>query len=132
VEKQFQLVQVDFSIDDIGERFEYQRYPAKWNEVTDNLQWYIDNAPHNCMFAVNTTVSILNQANIPNLLEWLQKNFSVSRFTDPIDHRLQSVISGQLMMTHSPQNIRRYLDSIDSRRGTSWQKTFPEIIGFLG
>ena len=129
--EQFKLVQLDFSIDDIGARFEYQRYPAKWHEVTENLQWYIDHAPHKCMFAINTTISILNQSNIANLSKWLQKNFSVSRFTDPINHRLQSVITGQLLTTNSPQNIRKYLDSIDSRRGTNWRQTFPELVEFL-
>ena len=45
---EFKIVQLDFSIDDIGERFEFQRFPAKWSAVTENLQWFIDNSPVEC------------------------------------------------------------------------------------
>ena len=33
----FKHVEVAFSIDDVGEPFEYQRHPAKWREVNQNL-----------------------------------------------------------------------------------------------
>lgn len=123
---QYKLVQIDFSIDDIGSRFEYQRYPAKWTEVVENLQWFIDQAPHNCMFGVNTTISILNNHNLNNLKNWLQENFYVSRFTDPIEHRQQPA-AGKLALT-SPRNLAiEYLDACDTRRGTNWRKTFPEL-----
>jgi molybdenum cofactor biosynthesis enzyme MoaA len=131
--KQFQLVQLDFSIDDVEDRFEYQRYPAKWNQVTDNLAWYIDTAPHNCMFAVNTSVGILNHANIDVLKSWLQKNFTVSRFTDPIEHRTQPT-SGVFSLNNIEKRkskIVATLDSLDQRRGSDWRATFPELINLL-
>jgi MoaA/NifB/PqqE/SkfB family radical SAM enzyme len=33
----FKKVEVAFSIDDVNERFHYQRYPAVWDEVKDNI-----------------------------------------------------------------------------------------------
>lgn len=131
--QQFELVQLDFSIDDIGTRFEYQRYPAKWSEVTDNLQWYIDTAPHNCMFAVNTSVGILNHANLENLNSWLQKNFHTTRFTDPIHHRQQPT-TGMFALHDAEKRKSRIvstLDSIDQRRGTDWRAVFPELVKLL-
>jgi hypothetical protein len=131
--QQFQLVQLDFSIDDVEDRFEYQRYPAKWAQVTDNLIWYIDTAPHNCMFAVNTSVGILNHANIDALKSWLQRNFAVSRFTDPIEHRTQPT-SGVFSLNDVEKRkskIVSTLDSLDQRRGTDWRATFPELIKLL-
>jgi sulfatase maturation enzyme AslB (radical SAM superfamily) len=122
----FKLVQLDFSIDDIGARFEYQRYPAKWNQVTHNLQWFIDNAPHNCMFAVNTAVGILNQLNLDNLNAWLKQNFHTSRFTDPIEHR-QQLTWGTLALTAPMDQAIKFLNACDARRGTNWQETFPEL-----
>jgi molybdenum cofactor biosynthesis enzyme MoaA len=126
---QFKLVQLDFSIDDVGERFEYQRFPAKWTQVTDNLQWYIDNAPHNCMFAINTSVGILNHANLDKLLTWLQHNFHTTRFTDPIEHREQ-LTYGLFALKDADKRKSRIidtLDQIDKRRGTDWRTTFPEL-----
>jgi sulfatase maturation enzyme AslB (radical SAM superfamily) len=125
--EKFQLVQLDFSIDDIEERFEYQRYPAKWNIVVDNLQWFVDNAPHNFMFAVNTSVGILNQANISNLNTWLKQNFHTSRFTDPIEHR-QQLTHGMFALNAPKDRAIKFLDDCDARRGTNWQATFPELI----
>ena len=130
--EQFKLVQLDFSIDDIGKRFEYQRYPAKWDQVTDNLQWYIDNAPHNCMFATSTSVGILNHSNIEQLNKWLQKNFHTTRFTDPIEHRQQSTV-GTFALKDADKRKSRIiatLDSIDRRRGTNWRATFPELLSY--
>lgn len=130
---QFKLVQLDFSIDDIEQRFEYQRYPANWNTVTNNLQWYIENSPHNCMFAVNTTVSILNQSNLDNLNLWLEKNFYVSRFTDRIQHRKQLAIGVFAIEAANTRvaDAQRFLNSCDARRGTNWRTVFPELIDWF-
>ena len=131
--QQFKLVQIDFSIDDVESRFEYQRYPANWTKVKDNLQWYINHAPHNCMFAVNTTVSILNHANLHNLDTWLKENFFVSRFTDTIEHRKQLAI-GLFAVDGAQQRIykiKKFLESCDVRRGTNWQEVFPELVDYL-
>jgi MoaA/NifB/PqqE/SkfB family radical SAM enzyme len=123
----FRLVQLDFSIDDIGERFEYQRYPAKWSEVVDNLQWFIDNAPPNCMFAVNISVGILNYSNIDNLLRWLKENFHTNRFTDPIEYR-QQLVHGIFDLDQSKEKAIEFLTACDIRRGTNWKTTFPELV----
>jgi sulfatase maturation enzyme AslB (radical SAM superfamily) len=131
--KQFKLVQLDISIDDIEERFEYQRYPAKWNQVTANLQWYINNAPHNCMFATNTSVGILNHSALARLEEWLQTNFHTTRFTDPIEHR-QQFTNGIFSLKDADKRKSRIistLDSIDQRRNTDWRATFPELVKHL-
>ena len=124
---QYKLVQIDFSIDDIGQRFEYQRYPAKWTDIVKNLQWFIDHAPHNCMFGVNTTVSILNKHNLENLNHWLQENFYISRFTDPIEHR-QQFAQGKLALSAPKESAIKFLDACDVRRGTNWRTTFPELV----
>jgi MoaA/NifB/PqqE/SkfB family radical SAM enzyme len=124
---EFRLVQLDFSIDDMEERFEYQRYPAIWPKVVDNLQWFIDHAPHNCMFAVNTSVGILNHANVDNLSQWLKQNFHTNRFTDPIEHRQQLVL-GMFSLGRLTKQAIEFLDACDRRRGTNWKTTFPELV----
>lgn len=130
---EFRLVQIDFSIDDIEHRFEYQRYPAKWTQVKDNLKWFIENCPVNCMFAVNTTVSILNKSNINNLNEWLQNNFFVSCVGDVIQHRTQPAagLFAVETMNKNRQKILNFLTACDERRGTSWLETFPELIDLI-
>lgn len=128
--EKFKLVQLDFSIDDIGERFEYQRYPAKWAEVVSNLFWYRDTMPVNIMFDIAATVSILNASNQDNIQNWFSENFSTNRVTDPIKYRTQPAY-GVLGVNKNVQNAKNYLDQIDKRRGTSWAAVFPELASIL-
>lgn len=125
--EKFKLVQLDFSIDDIDARFEYQRWPANWHDVTENLQWYIKHAPHNCSFGVNTTVGILNKHNLENLDQWLKQNFNQTRFGDKIEHRKQ-LTNGRFSTEAGISQVRNLLDELDQRRGTSWRTVFPELV----
>jgi sulfatase maturation enzyme AslB (radical SAM superfamily) len=127
--KEFRLVVLDFSIDDIGKRFEYQRYPASWDKVVKNMNWYLSAAHHNTMFNINTTVSWLNRCSLSSLDEWVSKNFYVSRFGDPIQHRKQFA-AGQLDINQNLETVKKYLNDIDSRRGTNWRETFPELVDY--
>lgn len=124
---EFKLVQLDFSIDDVEDRFEYQRYPACWDNVVRNLKWYIDFAPHNCMFAVNTTVGILNKNNIDLLDQWLAQHFKQSRFGDLIEHRKQNAV-GYFSSTANITTVKYRLDILDQRRNTNWRTVFPELV----
>jgi sulfatase maturation enzyme AslB (radical SAM superfamily) len=126
---EFELVQLDFSIDDIGQRFEYQRFPAKWDKVVDNLKWYVDTMSTNCIFAVNTTVSILNQQSLPALQQWLQENFSANRVGDVIEHRQQQVMG--LFANTNTDKIFNFMDECDKRRGTNWRAVFPELSKYI-
>ena len=131
--KKFKLVQLDISIDDIGTRFEYQRYPAKWDQIVKNLDWFIHNCPNNCMFSTNTSVGVLNHDNIDQLMQWLQENFFVNNYTDPIEHRTQLTM-GVFALNHAHRQrdrIIKTLNECDERRGTNWKTTFPNLSDYL-
>jgi hypothetical protein len=126
-------VQIDFSIDDVDDRFDYLRYPAKWHQIVDNLFWYRDTCTHNTFFNVLTVVSVLNRCYLGTLDEWLKQNFYLSRFQDPIQHRHQDCIGD--LSPHAvqgrEQDIVAYLDQIDHRRGTDWRRVFPAAVSYL-
>jgi len=122
--EQCELVVIDFSIDDIGDRFEYQRYPAKWDDVVDNLKWFHDNMPVNVMFEVNATVSVLNQPYQFEIRSWLSENFKTNRVTDPVRYRTQPA-SGILATGNDILQAVAYLNELDARRGTDWRSIFP-------
>ena len=126
--KEFQLVQLDFSIDDIGRRFEYQRFPANWQKTEENLYWCKDNLPVNVMFAINATISLLNLPYIEDLKLWLLKNFSVDRKNDPIGFRVQDAFGKLSPNTADLVSVRKYLDELDDRRNTNWKKLFPHLL----
>ena len=74
----FKSVHVAFSVDDIEEKFEYQRYPAKWDEVNENIDKW-DNIKKDVptiTTQVCCTVNVLNVLNLVTMGQWiLTKNF---------------------------------------------------------
>jgi hypothetical protein len=98
------LIELYFSIDDINERFNYQRTGADWNRVSKNLDWYYHNMPHNHMFNVNCVWSYLNFYNLNELVDWWKNNFSANRYGDPTNLIFQKAI-GDYELNHCSQKV---------------------------
>lgn len=129
--KHFKNVILDFSIDDIGERFEYQRFPARWDAVVKNMFWYRDNMPVNVMFEINTSIGILNVSNYHNIQKWFQENFPTNRVTDPVKLRTQATTGILSTDIEDKIKVKSYLDALDLKRKTNWKQTFPEIVNII-
>jgi hypothetical protein len=69
----FRTVEIAFSIDDLGDRFEYQRTNAVWSEVYDNLERFRDlrRTQPNIQLQVCSTVNIFNIWHLEGLAEWI-------------------------------------------------------------
>ena len=89
---QCQLIELYFSIDDIEDRFDYQRTGAHWKQVVENLEWYKENMPHNHMFNVNAVWSHLNLYYLDELVDWYQNSFNQNRYGDPTNLIFQTAI----------------------------------------
>jgi organic radical activating enzyme len=69
----FKLVEIAFSIDDVGERFEYQRTNAVWAEVVANIERFRQiRARHaNIQLQVCSTVNVFNVYYLEDLAQWI-------------------------------------------------------------
>jgi len=67
----FGQVTVSLSIDDIGERLEYERSPSDWAEVEANIVRYAGMAGERCQIYLNSSVSTLNIWYLPEFLDWI-------------------------------------------------------------
>jgi MoaA/NifB/PqqE/SkfB family radical SAM enzyme len=73
--KHFKEVKFNFSIDAVGERNDYIRYPSKWTDVVANLE-RLDDTPSNITVNIACAVQLLNVLTIPELVNWKEsKNF---------------------------------------------------------
>lgn len=73
--KHFKQVKFNFSIDSIGSRNDYIRYPSKWKDVVANLE-RLDSTPDNITVNIACAVQLLNVLHIPELVHWKEsKNF---------------------------------------------------------
>ena len=147
------LVKLHVSIDGIGEKFEYLRWPATWNQVTDNILEIKQTAPGNVMFVIEETISIFNLLYTHQVTQWAQQNFSANREGDIINHS-KHFASGIFSLSNcsteyvaavksknnqdlipsnwkeNPIEISRMIKSIkqfDQLRNQSFEETFPEL-----
>ena len=69
----FRTVEIAFSIDDLAERFEYQRTNAVWSEVMTNIDRFrkLRDRHHNIQLQVCSTVNIFNVWHLEGLAEWI-------------------------------------------------------------
>ena len=108
----FKLITLAFSIDDIGEHFEYQRYGATWKDVVENLFWFRENVPHNTIFCFNRTVSLYNKHRLHFLEEWLEENFTANRYGDPAELMNQTANGHAALESTDFDEFNKQLDLI--------------------
>lgn len=72
----FRLVEVAFSIDDLEQRFEYQRSNAVWKEVCANLDRFRDlkEIYSNLRLQICTTVNVFNVRYLDQMANWIYAN----------------------------------------------------------
>jgi MoaA/NifB/PqqE/SkfB family radical SAM enzyme len=73
--KHFKTVEIAFSIDDVGTRFEYQRSNAVWSEVETNLALFKQLRARNAniQLQVCTTVNVFNVYYIEDVAKWIDQ-----------------------------------------------------------
>lgn len=88
--EKFEHVEVAFSIDNLGDRFEYERYGAKWNEVVSNLDKFFAMKSKKFSAHLCLTVNIQNVFYLPEICNWID--------TIPFDYIYFN-------MLHDPQSM---------------------------
>lgn len=78
--KKFKKVYLNFSIDDIGKRFEYQRKGANWNEVVENMKKYIAHGGYHGYNKIECkiccTVTNMNIFYFPEYFSFMNEHFA--------------------------------------------------------
>jgi len=151
--EKFHLVKLHISLDGVDRQFEYMRWPAKWNQVEDNILNLRKTLPGNVMFVIEETISIFNLLYSEQLELWIKNNFTTNREGDIVNHtrhlvvgafRLQNLTQEYVDIiktskhskliptdwTENPVAIKNMLEEIkkfDKFRNESFEKTFPEL-----
>jgi len=157
----FKEIQLQFSIDGIGEHFNYLRWPLQWSQVEDNLRFILD-LPSDYIqltkFSYTTTPLSLYYHN--RYEEWANNFFQGTKHKDMFvkpwqprgetpmrlsatPPRLQHAIKEKYGPDHAifkllePFNLKQYVSFInylryhDKHRQTKWQDVFPEMQEFF-
>ena len=106
--KHFKTVEIAFSIDDMGERFEYQRSNAVWTQVC-------------------TTVNVFNVRYLGEVAEWIEKNRDSFNFVYWNMMHDAWYFSIATLPDAAKAAITEYLDSVD----TIYRDEFDRIRDFM-
>lgn len=156
--EKFKNVNINFSIDGIGNKFEYVRYPLKWEVVEKNMLRMQTELPNNVTFKINHTVNILNLLFFDEFDQWFNNNFKTDskdrswKYTatpavgifNPknITTSLREMVLARYSSDQIPAKIientdrdcselLKFLTTIDTRRKNNWKQVFPEIANCL-
>ena len=87
--QEFRSINMTFSIDGIGETFEYLRWPAKWEKVKDNVDHWVNqilayewNTTYYIMASFNIVKSVYNYDKIDETINYIN-----NRWVNPIKQK---------------------------------------------
>lgn len=149
---QFKWVSVMFSIDGVGERFNYMRNPAKWSEVSANVQKYLEMRGDNMKFELCPTINVLSYYYISELIDWAESielpiwmnllhhpaYLNIQSYPKKLkqeiinkySHRKDLQNYNEFMMATDKQeidNFWRHTNFWDKWRGEDFSQVFPEL-----
>ena len=132
----FKTVEIAFSIDDIGERFEYQRTNARWNEVEENIKKFFAlkrYLPNVIQLQVCTTVNVFNIRYLDQVAQWNAGHafdfvywnimhdawyFSIATLPDPVKTELDLFLKTCDIPAQYAQEFSRIADFMNSGAST--------------
>ena len=127
--KDFKRVEIAFSIDDLGERFEYQRKGASWTKVEENLRAFIELAKNNnnINLQICTTINIQNVYYYDEILPFLEE----MGFTDIYFNLLQD--PPEYFISNLPIDVKQsILDKYSKARlPDKWKNQFDQILKIM-
>ena len=152
----FKSIDISLSIDGIESRFEYLRYPGKWEvllDVVDELQ-NMNLGIHTKIFG-NMTMTMQNVLNLDEIMEWQNDTFgsypwigfaegphymNIRNFSNDVKEQLLPLINRQEVKNYmqlQPTQHNGYEDFLiwmkrmDEYRNQSFADTFPQLYNII-
>jgi MoaA/NifB/PqqE/SkfB family radical SAM enzyme len=147
-------IKFNMSLDGVGPRLEYIRYPLQWYRIENTLAYMKSLNLPNIKFFILATLTPLNAYYYNELEAWaaehigelgkpiwpnraigkadlnqtpqLLRQVIIDKFG--IDHPVGKMFSN---LDHTMQSCIPYFDNLDRNRKTNWRETFPEIVKYL-
>lgn len=131
----FKEVEIAFSIDDVGERFEYQRYGAVWQEVNENIKKFNDlkSLHKNIKTQVCCTINVQNIYNLEQVANWIEsqsfdyvfynylheaKEWNVQYLPDEYKQTIQTkLLSSKIVGQHKEELCKAVVFMMDQNLG---------------
>lgn len=129
--KHFKTVEIAFSIDDVEQRFEYQRSNAIWTEVCTNLTRFqeLRKRRPNIQLQVCTTVNVFNVYYLEYVANWIDQQgfnfiywnmmhepyyFSIATLPDKIKQGITDKLRSASVSENNQKELNRIIDFMNN------------------
>ena len=156
--KKFKLIYFEASIDGIGERFDYIRWPLSWTKIEQNLLNLRAIAPVNLLFRINHTLNPFNAYYYEEIENWVQQKLDTNRLGDKTEINIHPCwgtwdlkktpmslreeiykkypnhLISKIILSHSVesyQSVLNFTNQWDPIRKNNWKQTFPDIVKYF-
>ena len=126
--KEYQHIELHFSFDDLGSRFEYLRWPAKWDQALETFEFILDNVTSNTHIGLFIVESILTSPYMEEIQNWWQQNFPKDRHNQPI--QINSVLAAGSWgpSDNAGDYWLKTLALRNQQYGQGWRELFPKSV----
>lgn len=155
---QFKEVDIAFSIDDIKQRFEYQR-GGSWSQVENNIKNYLEYSGNNFTFSIYPTINIQNVFYLDELVNWTHslklpihynvldtpEFLSIENMTEEAKHLVINKLENHnevsirgivdIIKSSTAKNNKgfvEYMSKLDKTRKTNFSDNHPEMSHAMG
>lgn len=155
----FKKVTVNASIDDVGLRNYYIRYPTQWDQTVSSINKL--NQLSNVDWHVTQTVSMLNIHNLTELSDWLQSNYSKTpyhnyvlypdylslatlpdfykeelrnHYSNKLPEYQRNDLFAKLHVSYEPQLLtkaKEFITAVDKARNLNYKDYIPELSNLI-
>ena len=123
--KKFKNVFVYFSIDDVGEGYEYQRWPSNWKQTNENIDWYFERSPSNVYHRFERTVNLLNIHRLKMFDEWHKTNYKQNAHGSLCETNTHFADDSTILRIENiTDKHRKFLQNIDIGKINTMYKTY--------
>ena len=155
----FKQVEIQLSIDGVGPRFEYIRYPGNWQQVSNNITEYVGKQ-RQVMLSVSHTVSAYNIYYLDEFFAWCYNQGLprpwLGRVHNPVHMRptvwpvhVRDIIAEHLLLSQNAdvqnwgrlmqrsddsehfETFKTKLEQHDQYRSLNFRNTFPELAKYI-
>jgi len=155
----FGSLAIGFSLDGVGERFDYLRWPLKWTKVEQTVANILETT--NAIVTTNCTINPFNGLYFQEIVDWATATIPANRRrwldhpvrpnrangildlnktpmalrediikTYGVDHILSKIISN-LEFSNNAQEMLDYVSLHDQIRKLDWRRTFPDVVKYF-
>ena len=159
--RELKNIRIVFSLDGIGEHFNYLRWPLQWNQVEKNIKFIMDLEISSMEIGISSAINPFNIFYYDRYIAWEKEFFKdttskvgmrfsksfestgiINTYCIPLKLSIQIYkkyfISEPWLVRHmnkfdakSYDEFVQYIKLHDEKRGLNWKEVFPEIVEYF-